>query len=821
MTINLYLKCVLDGIWMQQQQGNLLPEETIPTMCLALHVSSVVLGLAFWLLGHIRSAVALSYLPYPVVAGFLAMVGACIVKGAVGLLLPLPGQSYVSLILGISLASISSVLKIRFNVPSNLTNVVSIVLSLVVFLSWAYVMQKSTDDLRDEGWLFPGKVTPISALGIWQWDYSKARVLYSLPGADALALAFVACLQRALLITGVESIAGGAPYSVDDEMKSISACVVGCGALGGVAINPAPSLSALVKEGAKGEVKTARFAAAWVTGLELAVWALGLSLNSILPRFLLGGLLMGMGVSMLVDWVWLVRHRIQWTGNLVIYGMLLCSLYFSLIYGVVLGVVLAMFRLNIRLASLDALKYHVSLEHFRSGAIYTEQQRSILRSYGEQVQIIGVTGFFFEGVTISLCKYLKEILRTHEDLHAIIIDCMACQGLNDSAASHIMKVEAACRIQNVCLVMCNLGPEDEKLLQSWEAEAPSNNVLYIESSLREALGFAEHNILEATQLPDAGISCDRSLAKQALDKWLGQSITKDLFTLVESSQKKDGNRIDVEPALVKLHEGTTLSSQGRVPSAVFIAIPGHSVVQAEVQTGTDNRPAVLLSTKLGAICGVEGLIGMPSKGTWRIASDSLFLKLSVSQAKANLAPETFGKLITEGFNQLGQQWDQLSALYTLAQGGGWHGVTYDATTKETTVASEEYQKVSPTRATSATRHRNALVVDGAGSDKVHHDDGDHNVAAILSRKTMVLEKDIQFEERLNDKVSPLNRKSRKITFSQNVRQKDGLEELRVPILQEDQQKPKDSSRIMKRLSTMAFATSTNRASMMMHMSDAA
>ena len=41
----------------------------------------------FWFLGKLHVMAALRYLPYPVVAGFLAMIGAAVVKGAFAILL--------------------------------------------------------------------------------------------------------------------------------------------------------------------------------------------------------------------------------------------------------------------------------------------------------------------------------------------------------------------------------------------------------------------------------------------------------------------------------------------------------------------------------------------------------------------------------------------------------------------------------------------------------------------------------------------------------------------------------------------------------------
>ena len=39
--------------------------------------------------------------------------------------------------------------------------------------------------------------------------------------------------------------------------------------------------------------------------------------------------------------------------------------------------------------------------HFRSGEMYSSAQRAILKKYGERTEVVGLTGFVFEGVAIS------------------------------------------------------------------------------------------------------------------------------------------------------------------------------------------------------------------------------------------------------------------------------------------------------------------------------------------------------------------------------------------------------------------------------------
>ena len=56
------------------------------------------------------------------------------------------------------------------------------------------------------------------------------------------------------------------------------------------------------------------------------------------------------------------------------------------------------------------------------------------------------------------------------------------------------------------------------------------------------------------------------------------------------------------------------SSLSLRPGQVFLAVPGLSDVQMEVQTGTQNRPAMLLRTAQGAVCPAEALIGSHCRG---------------------------------------------------------------------------------------------------------------------------------------------------------------------------------------------------------------
>lgn len=674
MTNNLFLKKVLDDI----SASGLEPDVEQATLWFGLHLGSTILGLLFLLLGKLHAAHALSYLPYTVTAGFLACVGAIIVKGAWELMTPEPGQSWLTACIGVLLACISFLLK-RYGIPTNLSSVLSIILSLTIFYSWVFAADKTMDDLRSEGWLFPGGVATMHPMQVWKWDWHRVSWAHALPNLSTLPLAFVACLNRALTIAGIESAAGDVPYSTDDEMSSTSLSVVVTGFIGGVAMNPAASMTALCKEGTMNNAVTARCTAVIVAALHFAVWGSGLPLTNFLPRFLLGGLLMMMGVSMLVDWVWGVRRRVQWTGVLVIGSMLVLCLARDLITAVGLGVVVAVFRLNLQMAQVDVLKYHVSGAHFRSGEIYNADQRSVLRECGDRTEVLGLTGFIYEGVAISLSRYIKEVVRTHVELETLILDFFACHGINDSACAHIAKVVGLCESQKVRIRAVHVSPSDKQLLTQW---CPQNEWFQIDLSVSEVLNDTEHDLMDEMKKsvkPIQRPSPDGSAERLALDTWIGPVATEELLAYT---------------SFVTLPAGEVLSTQGKVPDRFFVAVPGFSDVRVEVQTGTANAPARLLRTTHGAICAAEAIVGTISRGTWRTMTDSvgIFLESSVT---CKVLASSLPSLLAVAYTQQCQATDQLSARFTMSRGGGWAGVTFDQMTNERCIAASKSSMPRP------------------------------------------------------------------------------------------------------------------------------
>lgn len=629
----------------------------------ALHLGSAVLGVCFCILGQMRTASVLNYLPFSVIAGFMAVIGVDVVKGAAKMVWPRNAKSPLPVAAGAMIAFSITMLK-QIGVPSSTSTLLTIFVGTACFYLYQAVSGLSTAELQAAGWLNAEQSNSIAPLDVWRCDWSAIDISLLLPDSGAASLLLVASINRVLITTALESAAADTPFSINDEMSFTGLATLLAGAVCGVAMNPTAVMASAAKQGVHGCVQSGRWLAVILGLLEFSVWACNLPVSQVLPPFVLAGLLASLGISTTLDWTWTVRNRMQWNGLSVICGMLLCSLFTGLINGVLLGGTLALFLTTIRFANLEVLKYHVSGVHFRSEQLYTSEQRSIIKTVGDRTQIVGVTGFLFEGLAVSLTDYLFEVIRSSPDTQTLVLDFFGCQGINDAACSHLLKVVQSCSAQNIRLVFCNLSHRDLDLLKGWDIESRG---CHIESTLGTALRVAEETILTKSDMPlvQAGAKTqDGSAERDRLVEWLGEAAAEELLELA---------------SLTTFRKDTTFSRQGELSESIFIAIPHYSEVQYELEQAAAH-PIVLLRTTFGAVCPAECLIGARSRGLWRLKADSVGLFFGPGQISSLREGDALAPLLAVGLNQQCQVSGQMSAHYTLSRGGGWQGVAFDTKT---------------------------------------------------------------------------------------------------------------------------------------------
>eukprot|EP00435_Cladocopium_sp_Y103_P018095 s959_g4.t1 len=263
----------------------------------------------------------------------------------------------------------------------------------------------------------------------------------------------------------------------------------------------------------------------------------------------------------------------------------------------------------------------------------------------------------------------------------------------------------------------------------------------IAASVTQALSEAERQTLEELQQPVTPV--------RALTRWLGPEKAQDLLSV--------GTWYEVT-------EQQEITCRDEVMTSVFLAVPGLSDVQMEVQTGTQNRPAMLLRTAQGAVCPAEALIGSHCRGKWIAVARSCGLMIhEIQLLKEDIASEGFdetrGALLTLGLHQQLLESDQLSAMYTLSKGGGWRGVTFDAKTSKR--LSKALGSFGPRKRSSYSKRQSyvrvgskqtadlAVPITSSRSVRLPSDDGNIPVAAVLDFQRFVSDSgrlSVEFDE---------------------------------------------------------------------------
>lgn len=177
------------NLWLRQafHHPDCTDETREPTAIASVLVMTILMGFVYLLVGHYRAADLVQYLPFPIIAGFLGMVGASIVRG--GLVVAL-GQNLASIAdlgsaaisvpyeFGAALGLVFVLLVLRrVRVPTNVLFMSTMAAALLLFYAPTTFLRIARSELRVRGFLFPIS-EPVGPLDIW-WRLDTSRVTWS------------------------------------------------------------------------------------------------------------------------------------------------------------------------------------------------------------------------------------------------------------------------------------------------------------------------------------------------------------------------------------------------------------------------------------------------------------------------------------------------------------------------------------------------------------------------------------------------------------------------------------------------------------------
>jgi SulP family sulfate permease len=579
------------------------------TVIAATLVVTVLCGVVFAALGTFRLGNLVRFVPYPVVGGFLAGTGWLLLKGGIYVASGVQPalrtfqsltREYALIRWGPALA-FGGLLLVAVRVVKRPLVIPAVLgIGLVVFVLGMVVTGSSLGEAREGSWL----LGPFESTRLWEpWtlralggaDWSTVLAQWT-EIASAVLVASIAILFN---ISGTEVVLHR-DLDTNRELRDAGVLNVVSGALGGIPAYHALSLSALA-ERMSVNARTAGLVAALVP---LATVVFGASVIELIPRMIVGGVLVFLGLAFIVEWVWDKRKTLPRVEYAVVVVILAGIIAKGFLPGVVLGLVMAIVLFAFNYGRIELIREVAFGDTYRSNVDRPPAERAALHAMGEQVQVLRVNGFVFFGSANGLLERIRKRVEA-APLRFLVMDFQRVSGVDSSAVMSFVKVVHLAEANGFELVFTGVSERVRAQLDHGGVVA-SEGVVRFEPDLDRGLQRCEDVLLEGATEGAADPVTATDAASEAL-----AGMPAGLRTYLERET---------------LPAGTFLIRQDEPPDDVFVLESGVLGVQMVTPEGTRMR---LRTVRPGVVVGEVALyMGVPRTADVVAETPCVVLRLS-------------------------------------------------------------------------------------------------------------------------------------------------------------------------------------------------
>lgn len=588
--------------------------EAAVTVTFALVAGTLITGATLYLCGALKAGRWIRFVPYPVVAGFVAGTGWLLASGGIRIVT----GTRVSLDLLEQLAHGQRLIQLG---------------ACVAFAVGMYLMQRVEHPLAFPALLIGGTVVTHLALHAAGYSLSAAReagwfldlssgvglpgpwLLKSLPNVDLaallrasggyVALAAITAMTLLLSLMAVE-LETRLDVDLDRELRLNGLANILAGLGGGMTGTLSVSRTLLnYRSGARGR------ASGIVAGAVcLLVLAFGAKVLSFVPVPMLGALLLQLGAEMLAERLvksWNTMQRADYFQMAAIFGVIVV---WDFVAGVALGVIIACVAFAINTSRLRLLKLGLNRAVYSGSVDRPVYQQEQLVLHGQSIQIMWLHGFVFFGSAHRLVLQINEIVEAQGgSCRSLILDFRQVLGIDSSAVMSLVKLRQAAGRNGFIVVLSSVPPQVERVLQAGgllDDRDGAGCVVY--PDIDSALEWCEEQLLAEI--------VTRVQAMESADEWLIREIgSAELFT-----------RLLAYLEMIECKAGDFLIRQGDSGDSLYLLYAGRATVLYRAPNGTDLR----LRSMVGhALLGEMGVYrGLPRGASVRADQPTVAYRMS-------------------------------------------------------------------------------------------------------------------------------------------------------------------------------------------------
>ncbi len=602
-----------------------------PTVVAAIALSTLTMGLMLYGLGQFRLGVGTRFVPPSVVSGFLAGTGVILVLGGLGFLINVnlsinnldqlwsagaPERWLPGLLFGVGLFGINLRYQQSWVLPTILFG------SALIFSLSLPILHISNQDAIARGWIeggFPGGRLwpPFGPAALSQLDW---RILGE-HWIHYLVIAFVGSLALLLNISGLEQATGDA-IDIDQELKANGLANLAGGILGGANGYLTVSDSVLSYQ----MKAPGRLPSLINSAMSVAALGFGMSLFKIFPNFLMGGLTIFLGFSILkeplIDSLQRIS-RLEYATISVITIVITCS---GFIHGVLVGLLACFVFFVISCSRIDLVKFAGSSRSIRSKELRPESDFLMLRQHGEAVQILALQGFLFFGSAFTLYRRVQAQISRKDCPRPrfFVLDFTAVVGIDSGGMTWIHRLASLAGEHQLVLVLSHLSPVAKRqfLRFSGVTQATASEsvaAIHWASDMDGALQWCEDQLLALHEEP-------------GLPGAVAQSVSERLDPESMAWTREFINKAKPYLQREQYQSGAILWKSGDPGGWIYVVESGRLEVVSDTANGEQKR---MIAMGPGAIAGmVSFFLKSPRGVTATISRDAVLYSLSRDQMEA-------------------------------------------------------------------------------------------------------------------------------------------------------------------------------------------
>lgn len=588
--------------------------ERLSTVLWAIALTSLLTGVACFLLGRFRLGNLTRFMPYPVVGGFLAGIGYLLSQGALNLMTDrffqlaeltswLQPAMLIRWLPGLVLAIVLLLLLRRFSHPFLLPAI--ILGSILLFYVMLGLTQTSIAAARSSHLLleaFPAGPLwqPLSLSTLTQANWG----LIGQQTSKIFTTVLLSVVSLLLIATGIE-LTTKQEINLNQELQVAGVANIVTGLGGGIIGFHALGLSTFsyVKLGAK-----SRLVGILAATVCLITLVFGETLVSLFPKPVLGGVILYLGLSFLMEWLYDAWFKLPKVDYALIVLILTVIATLGFLPGVAVGLVAAIALFVYKYSQVNATRYTLSGAVFHSHMARSLPQERLLRKEGDQITILDLQGYLFFGTANSLLQQVRQRLQTEPPLKFVVFNFRAVTGLDSSAVLSFIKLKQMADKHSFQVIFTQLLPRIQHKLQRGGCLQANDQIYHLFPDLDRGIEWCENQILAAIPWR-RGRSLP--LALQLDDLFPNAPQLSNLMDYLEE---------------IEVEVGDYLFEQGQPSDALYLIESGQVTLSFVSEVGQSHR---LQTLKGGSLVGeMDFFLQLPHKTTAVVEAPSIIYQLS-------------------------------------------------------------------------------------------------------------------------------------------------------------------------------------------------